>query len=1022
MRTLLLLVVGSSILMLLSGQALAQNRTITGKVTDEKGSPIANVSVVIKGDSRGTSTHMDGTFSISVPANAKSLVFSSIGFAPSTVSIKGDVMNVSMAVSNDKELQDVVVVGYGVQKRTEVTAAVSKVNGDKVANVPLSSVDQILQGKAAGVQSVTFSGAPGANQQIRIRGVGSYAASSQPLFVIDGIQINSGDLSRQTTTSNVLAQLNPDDIESISILKDAAGTAIYGARGANGVIVITTKKGKAGRTKFNASGEAGNTIHGDIPAPGKPLRAVDWLNLLKEGYGNSYKVSNPTATPDQVTTAANNTAAQYGDGTVNPDWMNLLLRTGTQQQYNISASGGDAKTTFFASGGYFKQQATTIGSDLTRITSVINLEHQATSRLSFSLSLQPTYSKQNTAISNSSAFANPSMEFYFIRPTSAPYNADGSYNIDRTQSKNFSGIYNPLYIIAHDVHLINNFSTLGKAAINYSILPGLKFNSTMGLQYNNLEEWQYNNPIHGDGAPSNGRGYPYYTRYFLYDWTNQVNYHADLLSNKDLSLDATVAYEAIQSRGYFITAANTNYPTPLLVDAINASAPTSASNSGSDYNFSSVISRATLGYKDKYILSGSFRRDGSSRFSPIHQYGSFPSVSIAWNVTKEDFFDNLRFLSDLKLRASYGTTGNAEIGNYAWQQTVGFGANYNTQPGGTFNGVGNTNLQWEKTGQFDIGADIAVMRNRLSLTVDYYNRKSDKLLFTTPLSLTTGFANYLANIGAMQNRGVELTLNATPVSTPDFTWDLNFNITLNKNRITRLPPGQPQIINGRFYEAPGHDLYEFYFAEWAGVDPNTGNPLWYADSARKATTTNFNSAPTLPTGKSAQPKYFGGLSNTFTYKGFSLSADFYYNYGNYVQDQWGLYLTDEVNSSYGKYAYTLTRWQKPGDKTNVPKLFYGSTNSAAGVSNSSSIAASTRFLYKGDYIRLRNITIGYTLGHQLTQKLHLSMLRFYVRGTNLWTHIGDKTIPFDPEQNVNSQSNLNVLYNKSITGGLNISF
>ncbi len=1034
MRTLLLLT-GSCLL--LFGSLYAQNRTITGQVADAKGVVLANISVIIKGTGRGTSTKADGSYTISVPASAKSLIFSSIGFTAYEVSIGNkSVLNVVLVSSADKDLQDAVVVGYGTQKRADITSSVSRVSGDKVANVPLSSVDQILQGKAAGVQSVTFSGQPGANQQVRIRGIGSYSASAQPLYVIDGIQINSGDLSRQTTTTNVLAQLNPDDIESISILKDAAGSSIYGARGANGVIVITTKRGKAGKTRFNVSGESGVVIHGDIPDAGKPLRSNDWLTLWKEGYANSLLAPSASGTPSTYTpataaaTALTTATKNYGTDSVDTDWMNLLLRRGTQQQYNVSASGGDAKTTFFISTGVFRQQASTIGSDLTRLSSVINLDHQVNNKLNFSFNLQPSYTKQQTMISNSSAFASPTMEFYFLRPTIAPFNPDGSYNIDRNSSKNFSGLFNPLYIVTHDQHNLNNFSTLGKASGTYAILPNLKFTSSIGLQYNNLEEYQYNNPLHGDGASSNGRGYAYYTRYFLYDWTNQLNYHTDLLPAKDLSLDATVAYEAISSRGYFISASAQNFPTPSLVDAINASSATAATNTGTDYNFASIISRASLGYKGKYILSGSVRRDGSSRFSPTHQYGNFPSISAAWNVSKEDFMDRASFVSDLKLRGSYGTSGNAEtfntsgaLNNYPWQQTFGYTLNYNNIPGGGFNNVGNAQLQWERTSQADVGIDASFLKNRVSVIFDYYHKKSDQLLFLQPLSQTTGFTNFLRNIGAMKNTGVELTINATPVSTPNFTWDVSFNITHNKNQITKLPAGQTQIINGRFFEAPGHDIYEFYLTQWAGVDPATGNPQWYADSTKKTITTDYTKAQIVPTGKSASPKYYGGFSNTFTYKGFGISGDFYYNYGNYVQDQWANYLTDEVNAAYGKYSYTLNRWQKPGDKTNVPKLFSGSTNSQPkGVTNSSSVSSSTRFLYKGDYIRLRNVSISYTATPQLARKLHVSSLKAYVRGTNLWTKRYDKNIPFDPEQNVNSQSNLNVLYNKSITGGLNIGF
>ncbi|MBS1563512.1 MAG: SusC/RagA family TonB-linked outer membrane protein, partial [Bacteroidetes bacterium] len=553
-------------------------------------------------------------------------------------------------------------------------------------------------------------------------------------------------------------------------------TSIYGARGSNGVIVITTKKGKAGKTKFNATAEVGQNRPGDLTDAGRPLRTNDWLTLYKEGYTNSYLVSNPTAPLATAQAAAATSAANYGDGSVDTDWPSLLLRNGGQQQFNISASGGDSKTIFFVSGGYFNQVGTTIGGDLKRYSSVINIDHTVNSKLNFSLSIQPTYSKQTTFISNSSAFASPTMEFYFLRPTSAPFNADGSYNIDRASTKNFSGLYNPLYIVANDKHDMDNFSALGKAAGTYNIIKGLKFTSSFGLQYNNLEEFQYNNPTHGDGQASVGRGYAYYTRYVLYDWTNQFIYHTDLLKDNELSLDAAVGTEAINSRGYFITAASTNYPTTLLVDAVNASTPTAGSNSGSDYNFYSLFSRVSLGYKGKYILSGSFRRDGSSRFSSANQYGNFPSVGLAWNVSKEKFMEDVNFVSDVKLRGSYGSSGNAEIGNYAWRQTYGFGLNYNGLPGGGFNGIGNSDLQWEHANMADVGIDASFLKNRLSVVFDYDNKKSDKLLFSQPLSLTTGFSTITKNIGAMENKGIEITVNATPVATKSFSWDVNFNI------------------------------------------------------------------------------------------------------------------------------------------------------------------------------------------------------------------------------------------------------
>ncbi|MFT3825613.1 MAG: TonB-dependent receptor [Chitinophagaceae bacterium] len=999
MRRLMLLM---SYCLLLISTAWAQTKMVSGKVKDATGSPVVNASVVVKGTQNGTTTRADGSFSITVPSNAKTLIISAVGMTETQVAIGAGEINVTLE-NSDKKLQEVVVVGYGTQKKSDLTSAITQVGGDKLAQVPMTSVDQILQGKVAGLQSVSFSGQPGANQQIRIRGIGSSALSSQPTFVVDGIIINSGDLSRLTTSTNVLAQMNPDDIESVSVLKDAAATAIYGSLGSNGVIIITTKSGKAGRTRFTATGEVGNTSTGPTPKAGRPLRANDWLNLFKESIVNA----------GYTQATADATAANYGDGTVDVDWLDLLTRKGTQQQYNISASGGDEKTKFYASGGYFKQESNVIGSDFKRISSVVKIEHNPTKKLNLVLNLQPTYSRENAPISNSSAFSNPMMGYYFLRPTQNPYNADGSLNTSKA-TKDFSSTYNPLYIVANDIHSADIFSINGKAEAKYNILKNLSFSSKMGLQYNNLEEYYYNNPTHGDGAGYSGRAYSYYTRYFLYDWVNQLDYHADLLKDKDLRLDAVLGYEALTSKNYNLSATATNFPTPRLIASSIASTPTTASASWSDYAYLYMFGRANLNYKGKYLLGVSLRRDGSSKFSENHEYGWFPSGSIGWIISNEKFMENVSWLNNLKVRASYGQVGNANgLGNYSWRQTFGYGLSYNGQPGGGFNTIGNTDLRWESSKQTDIGLDAAFLDNRINVTFDYYIRNIDNMIYGLTPSLTTGFASISKNIGKMKNEGIELTINATPVKTRDFTWDLSFNISKNNNTVVKTQSPTAQA-NGSFILAPGHNYYEFYLRRWAGVDPSNGDPLWYSDSAGTVTTNNYNSAPIVATGKTATPKYFGGLSNTFTYKQISISADLYYNYGNYVQDSWASYLNDEVSPSYGKYSYNLNRWQKAGDVTDVPKLVYNSTNKSS--------SASTRFLYKGDFIRLRNVTVGYNASPSLAKKLHLTTLNIYARGTNLWTKIYDDRLPFDPEQSVTGQANLNLFYNKTFTLGLNLGF
>ncbi|HZE82663.1 MAG TPA: TonB-dependent receptor [Puia sp.] len=1020
MRLLLLL----SSFVLLFGQLSAQTRTITGKVTDAEGKPIPNVTVLTKGSSRGTTTGEDGTFSLSVAPTAKSLVFSAIGMGTTDVKIgSGNTVNVSLKTGVNKDLQEVVVVGYGTTKKSDLTASVTKISGESVANIPFSSVDQALQGKAAGVQSSGFSGQPGANQQVRIRGISSYAASTQPLYVVDGIQINSGDLARVVASSNVLSNINPDDIESISVLKDAAATSIYGSRGGNGVIVITTKRGRAGKTTFSASAEVGNNKLGNIPKAAKPLNSKDWLALFQESYINA----------GQTPAAAATAAATYGDGTVDIDWLKTVTRSGQQQQYNLAAQGGEGKTTFYVSGGYFKQQASTIGADLTRISTLVKVENNPSPKLNISLSLQPTYTKENGPLSNGSQFGNPILGAFFLRPTQNPYNADGTLNIS-TAPKDFQSVFNPLYIAANNIHNLGTFSGIGNAQARYNILDNLKFTTKMGIQYQTLNELQFDNFLHGDGVAAHGRGFTYYTQFFLSDFTNQLDYHFNLLPNKDLVVDAKVGYEAIVSHNYNITAAAQNYPTSRLDLTTIAGTPTNGVAIENDYSFASVFSNVTLNYKDRYVLSGNFRRDGSSRFSPDHKYGNFPAVGFAWNVSKEDFMSNVNAISSLKLRASYGSSGNAEIGNYTFFQLLGYGAtlNYNNQPGGGFNSIGNPQLTWEKDKQFDIGTDVSFFSNKLNIVFDYYNKVSSDLLFSYPLSLTSGFGSILENVGKLSNKGVEFTVNATPVASKNFSWDVSFNITHNVNKIETLPPGQTQVLVSQFQVAPGQDINTWYMRQWAGVNPANGDPLWYTDATKKAVTNSYNAAARVNTGKSANPKYYGGFSNTFTYKGFSLAADLYYNYGNYVWDQWSSFLADETNPSYGKYSLTKQRWTTPGQIADVPKLIYGSSNS--------SNAASTRFLESADYIRLRNVTFGYSLPVATAKRLHMSSLRIYVRGTNLWTSTRQKNLTIDPEQggstNINGTvtnggtttttnqgiNNLNVFYSKALTAGVSIGF
>jgi TonB-linked SusC/RagA family outer membrane protein len=838
--------------------------------------------------------------------------------------------------------------------------------------------------------------------------------------------INSGDLSNGNgvTTSgtgtfninpstNVLATINANDIESITVLKDAAATSIYGSRGANGVIIITTKSGKQGKAQFRFDAEVGNNKIIPLPDAGKPLGAADWLMLLRESLVN------------QGASAVDieKNLRDYGDTTgVDTDWLSLIERTGTQQQYNLSATGGEGKIKYFLSGGYFKQQGTTIGTDLKRYTGNLKISYAVTDKLTLGTKITIGNVRQNSALASSGTsggggyFGNPTYVALTLRPTQNPYNADGTYNISATPT-GFPSHYNPLFIAKNDKRWLKALQGLVNQSLEYKIIPGLKFTSTLGLQYTANEEYQYNNPFHGDAAGSSGEGISYYTRNFLLDWTNQFDYHFDIWKDKKLYADLKVGHESIKNSYYRQVGDVTGFPPNAdLYYSQNGATSTNGKARAEDYTFEGYYSSVNVSMGEKYNVYGSYRRDASSRFSANNRWGSFASFGASWNVSNEEFFQPaLDIVSNLKLRGSYGNNGNAEIGNYWWRQTFGYGYNYNGIAGGRFDNIGNSELTWEKNKQLDLGVDVSFLKNRLNFSFDYYKRITESALLPQGVSRTTGFINFINNIGNLENKGYELTVHAIPVQLKDFTWEVNFNITHNTNKVTSLPAGnQANPQNSIFYLSVGKSLYSYFTRGWAGVDPEDGAAQWYKDSSKSVITKNRGETSLYFVGKQADPKYYGGLSNTFTYKGVSLTADLYYNYGNYIMESYMQFFMDGQYAPRGKYAINMTRWQKKGDVTNVPKYVNGLQNTSSG---------SDRLLFKGDYIRLRNVQLGYRLSNRtILDKLHLSSLSLYARGTNLWTKTYDDQLLNDPEQGIMGLNQQQVRPSKSYTVGLNIGF
>lgn len=981
--------------------ALAQSRTIRGRVVSQSGFPIANVSVTVKGTGQGVSTQPDGSFTISVTGTNGVLLVSSVGFSAREV-VVGDSNFVEIVLSQTAdELETVVVVAYGSQIKRKVTGAVSTVSSVELENKPFTSVDQMLQGKVPGLQSVSPNGQPGGAQTIRIRGVSSITGENDPLFVVDGVPINSGDFSRNTTTTNALAGINPNDIESVSVLKDAAATAIYGSRAAAGVILITTKNGKPGKTRIRIDAEQGISDVAFQSNLSKPLNRNQYLDLSREGLINA------GASDAQVASILENLGANNNN---NVDWRDLVTRKADFTNLNFSASGGNPKTTFYTSIGYNKQESPVIGSDFKRYSGLLSISHQASDKFTLSVNILGSYSDQNSPTS-SGAFRNPVLAASLLRPTQAPYDSNGKLIISRAV---FNQTYNPLAVVKYDRSLTRNIKTISTISGKYNLLPGLAFTTTLGIDYFNLEEEQYYNPFFGDARTVSGRVYNLTTRVSNLVWTNLIDYRHYFLENKELGMDMKLGYESQKSKEYNTTAIGTGVPFTTLLTLPVPSTPTTASGARTDYAQVSVFSSLQFHYLSRYSLSGSFRNDGSSRFGPEKRYGNFWSAGAAWNIDRENFLSGISIIDVLKLRASYGITGdNRGVTPYGWRATYSFGSDYNLNPGSFPNTVGNTKLTWETNKQTDIGIDFEILNHRIGGTIDWYQRISTDLLFDVPLSLTSGFATIKSNIGTMENKGWEISVYGSPIRSKDFVWDMSFNISLNRNKITSLPNNNAEIIAGNLIRRVGEDVSSIYTRLWAGVDPDNGDPLWFTDATRKVTTNNTPAFQEI-IGHNA-PKAFGSFSNTFNYKGLSLDVQFNYQYGNLVYDSWGFILnSDGAFPSLNKNQKQLRRWQKPGDDAELPVYIYGNSNN--------SNAESSRWYYKGDFIRLRDLTLAYQLPKNILDRIKLENVTFYLKGTNLWTKAFDKDITFDPEQGFSGTNDFQVYIQRTISFGAKIGF
>ena len=915
--------------------------------------------------------------------------------------------------ASTKDIDEVVVVGYVKKSVAQLTGSSTTLKASDIDTPSAISVDQALQGKVPGVVVNTSSGSPGAFQDIRIRGVGSFTASNAPLFVIDGVPVVNGNNAAITnvTTLSALASLSNDDIESITVLKDAASTAVYGARGSNGVIVITTKRGKKGKTEFDLSTTVGfqNEAYNKM----NMLSGKQRLELLTEAVANSLNLSKDLA----FERIKSNNIGRYNlwDGK-EYNWKDLLTRKNAGfYVVNLSAKGGDDKSTFYTSLGYNKTEPISIGDPFERITGAFSYTRKLTDKVNFETSINGSWLKQNPLLEGGSFFSNPYLTRVLLTPWARPYNADGSYNIDNFSQ--MTSIANTLYTQKNNILWNKQMRGMVNTKVDYKILKTLTYTTRLNIDYMFNDYKSYDNRNHGDGRNNNGSADRRNTQNFNWASINQLNFVERF---GDHRLDVSAFFEYQKNQRDFLRAAGQNFPTDGLTNLDNASANYRVESNYSDWKNASYFGVLNYSFANKYILDATIRREGSSRFSAGKRYGTFWSLGAGWNIHKEDFIP--KFFNELKIRASYGLTGNSGVGINAYQATLSYDVAYDGNGGAYVTNFGNPNLTWEKNKTFDTGIDFSIWNSRISGSVDYYNRKTFDLLQDVPLSRTTGFTKQAQNVGSMRNSGIEASLNVQIINSKNFNWSVFGSVATVKNTILKLAPsvnGLPiDVYAGSAYRKTeeGMPFQGWFMRTWAGVNKDTGAPEWYLNGVDGEKTSDYNKAQRVFQG-TAIPKYTGGFGTNLSYKNISLNASFYYSGGHKIYEQFAqfYYRTNSFTlASYNGSEELMNRWQRPGDVTDIPKLALNGQDNFD--------AVSSRHLYKGDFIRLKDITLGYSLPQDFVNSIGVTGLRLTVRGTNLWTYTFDRNLKFDPEVDINGYSNLTTPPVKSVMFGVNVQF
>ncbi len=959
-------------------QVFAQNQTVTGRVlSSEDNSALPGVSVIVKGTTSGTTTSVDGTYSLSVPQNAV-LEFTSIGFVRQEIPVAGrSTINVTMAV-DVRQLSEVVVTGYTTQNRREVTGSVATVSGDDVAVMPLGSFDQALQGKTPGIMVQAQSGQPGAAARVVIRGSGSLIGSTEPLYILDGVQI----------TANDFATLNPADFESLNILKDASATAAYGSRGANGVIVITSKSGREGKPRINYGFQ-----HGFSSPPTNRLRLMNTEEKLEYELANG----NPYGWTDEELEQLRQ---------VDTNWEDVFFQTGITKNHNLSASGGSGRTNYFVSGGYFNQTGTVRNTLLERYTGRVNVE-SGTDNFTFGLNSTFGYSEFTNTSENNTSIVTPLNAIRWTNPYETPYDEDGNY------TRMVSGQPNALEELLENRNLRQQIKGVGNVFVQYNVpfLTGLSLRTNLGGDFTSNEGSVFNNPttVTGRGAVG-GRGSltRSYGNEFRYTSTSSINFNRNL--GTDHTLNAGLFTEVIRYRGEnfaftgyglggpFQNAAGITTGNPNFIPAV--------SGGGTENALLSYFTLINYGFRDRYFLSLGGRRDGSSRFGADRRYANFGSIGASWIVTSEDFMADLtNVFNELKYKISYGSSGNqAGIGNFQSRELYSR-ALYNGVGGLVQTNLANPELQWERRTTLNTGIELATLNGRLRSTIEYYNAITTDLFAERPLSNTTGYSNLIANVGRLRNRGVEFSLEGDLIRSGGFTWSASASLTYNQNRVLELREGEEENIEGIYINRVGESMYSLYLVRYAGVNPDNGNALYLTRDGEITETYDPNDRVIV--GQTEVP-FFGGFGTSLNFRGFEVSGFFSFFRGHHI------FNNDRSNVEIPDYLYDnlsaalLNEWRTPGQITNIPRPTQPIRT------------GTTRFVERGDFLRLRNLNVSYTLPQSWVTPIGVSRISVFGQGQNLftWTEFQG----FDPEMATRGLTGAQYPALRTLTFGLNIGF